>query len=115
MVQCLKNTITQHSTTGGSPNEAVKLSNRMDVWLSIPSKANFNRKYPPLKVGDQVRTYVKPKSFKKGYESVWSSKVYTVQLIKDGSYLFNDYEKRRIYRRHELLKVDGAEGHTGVV
>ena len=47
------------------------------------------------------------------YESVWSDKVYTRQLIKDGTYLLNDYEKRRVYRRHELLKTDGSEGKSG--
>ena len=85
----------------------------MEVWLNISNKATYNRRYPPIKVSDQVRVYQKPKSFKKGYESVWSTKVYTIQLIKDGVYSFNDYEKRRIYRRHELLKVNASEGKDG--
>ena len=104
---------TKHSTTGFSPNEAKKKDNHMDVWLNISSKANFNRKYPPLKVFDKVRVYQKPKSFKKGYESVWPKEVYTITFIKDGAYLLNDYEKRRVYRRHELLKVDASEGKDG--
>ena len=39
--------------------------------------------------------------------------IYTITFIKDGAYLLNGYEKRRIYRRHELLKVDGAEAKAG--
>ena len=104
---------TKHSTTGMQPNEAKKKDNHFEVWLNISNKATYNRKYQPLKVGDKVRTYVKPKSFKKGYESVWSKEVYTIQLIKDGTYLLNDYQKKRVYKRHELLRIDGAEGKDG--
>ena len=38
---------TKHSTTGVSPNEAIKPSNHMEVWLNISNKAKFNRRYPP--------------------------------------------------------------------
>ena len=54
---------TKHSTTGLAPNEAKKHSNHMEVCLNIYNKATYNRKYPMLKVGRKVRTYVKPKSF----------------------------------------------------
>ena len=37
---------TKHSTTGMQPNEAVKPSNHMEVWLNICSKTTYNRKYP---------------------------------------------------------------------
>ena len=104
---------TKHSTTDFSPNEAKKKDNHFDVWLNIYSKANFNRKYPPLKVSDQVRVYQKPKSMKKESDSYWSTNVYTVMFIKDKQYLLNDYEKKRVYHRHELLKVEGAEGKDG--
>ena len=101
---------TKHSTTGLPPNEATNKSNNFEVWLNISNKATYNRKYQPLKVGDKVRTYVEPKSFKKGYESVWSKEVYTIQLIKDGTYLLNDYQKKRVYHRHEMLKINASEG-----
>ena len=104
---------TKHSTTDFSPNEAKKKDNHFDVWLNIYSKANFNRKYPPLKVGNKVRVYQKPKSMKKGTDSYWSKDVYTITFIKDKQYLLNDYEKKRVYHRHELLKVDGVEGKDG--
>ena len=66
-----------------------------------------------MKIGDKVRTYVKPNSFKKRYESVWSKEVYAIELIKDGTYLLNDYQKKNVYHRHEMLKVDGTEGKDG--
>ena len=104
---------TKHSTTGLAPNEAVKPSSHMDVWLSISSKATYNRNYPPLKIGSQVRTYVKPHNMKKGHGCSWSNQVYTIQLIKYGTYLLNGYQERRVYRRHELLRVDASEGKYG--
>ena len=95
------------------PNEAVKPSNHMEIWLNICSKATYNRKCPHLKIGSQVRTYVQPKSMKKGHGSSWSRETYTIQLIKYGTYLLNDYQKRRVYRRNELLKINASEGNYG--
>ena len=66
----------------------------MEVCFNISNKATYNRKYPPLSVGQTVRTYVKPKSFKQGYESVWSKDIYTITFIKYGTYLLNDYQKK---------------------
>ena len=103
---------TKHSTTGLAPNEAVKPSNHFDVWLNISSEATYNRKYPPLEIGDKVRTYVKPKSMKKGTDSVWSKEVFEITLIKDKQYFINDF-RRRVWNRHELLKVTASEGKDG--
>ena len=58
------------------PNDAVKSSDDFDVWLNINRKATYTRKYKPIKVGDKVRTYVKPTSMKKGNVSVWSKDIY---------------------------------------
>ena len=58
------------------PNDAVKPSNRFDVCLTINSKATYNRKLKPIKIGGKVRTHVKPKSMKKGTDSVWSKEVH---------------------------------------
>ena len=106
---------TKHSTTGMTPHMAKQSSNHVEGWLNIHNKAKFNRKYPPLKVGDSVRVYIKPKSFKKGYESAWSANVYNVVRISDDKkqFLVNDYTKRRVYSRHELLKIEGVEGKSG--
>ena len=101
---------TVHSTINMTPNEAKDKKNHFEVWLNIYNNSNFARKYPPLKVGDSVRTYIKKKEgFKKGYESNWSSNVYKVIFYKDKQYLVND-NKRRLYSRHELLKITGVEG-----
>ena len=56
---------TPHKTTSLSPNQAKLDSNRMKVWLNIKGKAKFNRTYPPLRVGDKVRTYIKPNMYTK--------------------------------------------------
>ena len=103
---------TPHSTINMSPNQAKDKKNHFEVWLNIYNNSNFSRKYPPLKVGDSVRTYVKPKTFRKGYESSWSKEVYKVMFFKDKQYTIND-NKKRLYSRHELLKISGAEGKDG--
>ena len=100
-----------HSTTGISPNTAKQGNNNIEVWLNIRNKADFNRKYPPLKKGSQVKTYIKPGSFKKGYESRWSKDVYRIMNIsEDGKQFMVNNNTRRLYSRHELLLVKGSEG-----
>ena len=47
---------TKHSTTGMTPVEAKQTNNHDDVCLNIDNKANYNRRYPPLNNGSQVRT-----------------------------------------------------------
>ena len=72
-------------------------------------------KYPPIKKGSEVRTYVKPGSFKKGYESRWNSTVNKVIAITDDKKSFMvDNNSRRLYSRHELLLVRGVEGKDTV-
>lgn len=103
-----------HSTTGMSPNTAKQGNNNIEVWLNIRNKADFNRKYPPLKKGSQVKTYIKPGSFKKGYESRWSKDVYRIMNIsEDGKQFMVNNNTRRLYSRHELLLVKGSEGKDG--
>ena len=105
---------TKHSTTGFSPNEATQGNNNIEIWLNIYNKANFNRKYPPLFKDSEVRTYIKPKTMSKGYESRWSKEVYKVIAITDDKkqFMVNNNSKR-LYSRHELLLVRGAEGKDG--
>ena len=97
-----------HGTTGLSPIDARKDINSMQVYLNIKQKAQFKRKYPPLHVSDSVRIYIKPGSFKKGYDSSWSKDVFKITFIKDNQYLVNN-NTRRVYNRWELLKIEGAE------
>ena len=65
-------------------------------------------------MSDQVRTYIKPHTFKKVYQSSWSKEVYKIIYISpDGKeFLVND-TKRKVYNRWELLKITGVEGKDG--
>ena len=101
---------TTHSTTNMTPHDAKKKDNHIEVWLNTRNKATFARTYPPLKVGDTVRTYIKPHTFKKGYQPSWSKEVYKITFIKDHQYLIGDGVRKRVWNIHELLKVDGVEG-----
>ena len=101
---------TEHSTINMKPNEAKDKKNHFEVWLNIHNKSNFARKYPPLKVGDNVRVYIKKKTgFTKGYDPKFSKEIYKVLFYKDKQYLVNN-NTRKLYSRHELLKVNAAEG-----
>ena len=102
---------TKHSTIDMSPNNAKQGNNNIEIWLNIYNKAKFNRKYPPIKMGSEVRTYIKPKTMTKGYESKWSANVYNVIAVSDDGkqYMVNNNTKK-LYSRHELLLVRGAEG-----
>ena len=103
---------TSRPTAGMKPDDAVKSSNHFDVWLNIHSEATYNSKYMPIKVGDEVRTYVKPKSMKKGTDSVWSKEVFEITFVKDKQYLINGH-RQHVWNRHELLKIESAEGKDG--
>ena len=95
---------TEHSTIHMKPNEARKESNKLMVSFNLWSNAKRNRRYPEIKVGDEVRVMIKKDSKTKGYMPKWSTDKYTVTFIKDHNYLIND-GKRKVYVRHELLKV----------
>ena len=105
---------TKHSTIEMSPNQARQGNNNIEILFNIHSKASFNRKYPPLKKGSEVRTYIKPKTMTKGYESKWSKEVYKVVAITDDKkqFLISNNSKR-LYSRHELLLVRGTESKDG--
>ena len=101
---------TPHSTIKLTPNEAHNPENRFKVLVSIRKKTQWNRSYPKLEVGSLVRTRVKKHTFKKGYTSSWSDKVFEVTFIKDGQYLIGNDNRHRIWNRHDLLLVPGVEG-----
>ena len=101
---------TTHSTIRMSPNQAKQGNNNIEVWLNIESKATYSRSYPPMKKGTVVRTYIKPKSMSKGYDSRWTSTVYKVVAITDdGKSFMVSNNSKRLYSRHELLLVRGVE------
>ena len=103
-----------HGTIEMTPIEARKPENQIQVFFNIRQKAQFKRKYPDLKMSDQVRTYIKPHTFKKGWDTSWSKEIYKIiHISADGKqFLVND-NKRKVYNRHELLKITGAEGKDG--
>ena len=103
---------TLHSTTGMKPNEAKKKDNHFEVRLNISSNATYSRKSPPLKVGDKVITFVKPKSMKKGTDSVWSKEIFEITFNTCKQQLINGF-RRRVRNRFGLLKIDGAQGKDG--
>jgi len=63
-------------------------------------------------VGSFVRIYEPPKH-KKGYKSVWSSRVYKITFMNDNGYLIDDFSKRKVFQRNELLKVQGNQDKDG--
>ena len=103
-----------HGTIEMSPIDARKPDNQIQVYMNIRQKAQFKRRYPKLSKDDQVRVYIKPHTFKKGYQSSWSREVYKIIYISpDGKeFLVND-NKRKVYNRWELLKITGVEGKDG--
>jgi hypothetical protein len=99
-----------HGTTKLSPIEARHDKNRLNVLLNITLKAQYNRTYPELVMGSSVRTYIKPGSFKKGYESRWSPQAHKIiHITPDGKQYIVDNGQRRLYSRHELLRIKGVD------
>ena len=82
------------------------------MYLNIRKHAQYKRSYPNISVGDSVRTYIKPHTFKKGYDSAWSKEVYTVTFVKDNQFMVND-NKRKVYNRWELLRIEDSQGKDG--
>jgi len=103
-----------HGTTGMTPEDARKDTNSIEVYMHIRQKAQFKRLYPPLVVGDTVRTIVKRHTFTKGYNSSWSVHVYKIiHVSDDGKQLLVNDGKKKVYNRWELLKIQGVEGKDG--
>ena len=96
---------TEHSVTKVTPNDALKKDNEMIVKFNLELKSRRQRKYPELKKDDEVRVLQKKEAGKtKGYFPKWSKVIYKVLHIRDSDYMIND-GKRKLYLRHELLKV----------
>ena len=45
------------------------------------------------------------KTGSKDYKDKWSKETYEITYIKGGDYLISDINRKRIFLRHELLKV----------
>ena len=96
---------TEHTTTKMSPMDATKPENTLKVKFNLEMAAKRNRKYPELKKDDRVRVMEKPtKTGKKGYDPKWSPQTFKVLVVDGKQYMVNN-NKRKVYNRHELLKV----------
>ena len=63
-------------------------------------------------MGSFVRIYEAHKH-KKGYTFVWSSKVYNSTFMNENGYLIDDYSKKNMFQRNELLNIQGNEDTEG--
>jgi hypothetical protein len=89
---------TIHNTIKMSPNEATIHKNQLMVSFNIWDNVKRNRKYPDIKVGDEVRVMIKKDNKTKGYFPKWSVDKYTITFInKDNEYLINDNKKKTVY------------------
>ena len=63
-----------------------------------------------IQVGDKVRIMLKKKTFTKSHDPKFSKDIYTVTHIsRDGGYLINNPDHRRIWLRHELRLIKSSE------
>ena len=94
-------------TTGLTPYEAREPKNEAHVRTMLEVNAIHKRKYPDLKVGDEVKLYHKKDKLDKERISVWSQTVYAVREIKHekGQEMFYLANYPKPVLRHELLKV----------
>ena len=96
---------TEHSTIQIKPNEAGEKRNHLWVSWHLQNDAKRNRKYPDISKGDMVRVHIKPKIGTKAHEPKWSSTRHKVIRIDGNSYLIDYLPKKKLFLRHELLKV----------
>ena len=58
-----------------------------------------------FQAGDMVSVHIKPKHGAKGHEPKWSSTRHIVIRIDGNKYLTDYFSKKKLFLRHELLKV----------
>lgn len=88
-----------------TPDKARDKKNTLTVKVNLELHAKHKRKYPEIKVGDQVRIYTKKKNFQKERVPVWSEATYEVEEITENytQRFFHVKGKDKPYMRHELL------------
>jgi len=98
---------TEHTTTKLKPTEATKKENFLWTAWHIANNARKEKKYPHLSINDKVRINIKPKkSITKDHDPRWTKEVYQITYItSDGRYMLNHPTRRKVFLRHELLKV----------
>ncbi len=97
-----------HDTTKLTPKEAEKDENAMTVKANIVLKSKQMRRYPPLRVGDEVKIYKKPakRQFENSYNNKWvgPTKVNRISYSNNLTYYHVDDDAKPMLR-HELLKL----------
>ena len=82
-----------------------KKENHLWVNWHLQNNAKSARKYPDIKAGDMVRVHIKPKIGTKAHEPKWTSTRHKVIRIDGNSYLVDYMTKKKVFLRHEMLKV----------
>ena len=96
-----------HSSTKLTPNEARKKKNEYTVKLNLEVRALKNRKYPEIRVGDEVKVMRKKGIAEKERTSNWLNETFKVTSIEEklGQKYYHLEGRPRAHLRYELLKV----------
>ena len=96
-----------HSAHDMTPTDAHKKGNHLEVKMKLEMNRIKTRKYPPVRVGDEVKIYRKKWISEKERTSNWSSVKYKVSRVekKLGQDYFSVEGMNRPYLRSEILKV----------
>ena len=96
--------------------EALTMNNHIDVKLRLLANKKHRTNYPPLEVGDRVKTY-KKKELARTKErcSVWSQSVYTIESISEqlGQKVYKLTGLAKKYLRHELFESIVSQQQPG--
>jgi hypothetical protein len=94
-----------------TPDKARNRKNILTVKVNLELHAKHKRKYPEIKVGDDVRIYTKKKNFQKERVPVWSEAVFEVEEITENynQKFFHVKGKDKPYMRHEILLVPNSK------
>ena len=95
-----------HSAHNMTPNDAHKKGNHLEVKMKLEMNRIKTRKYPPVRVGDEVKIYRKKGISEKERTSNWSSVKYKVSRVekKLGQDYYSVEGMNRPYLRSEILK-----------
>jgi hypothetical protein len=72
-----------HTSTKMTPSEAIKPGNQIKVKVNLEMRASHTRKYPEVKVGDEVRMLQQKTVRSKERVGIWQKERRTVALITE--------------------------------
>jgi len=106
LIMTAYNTRYEHSATGMKPSEAREPVNEAGAKMQMSLKQRHNRTYPPLKVGDKVKTLLtsSKNKFRKEHIPLYSDQSFEITQIepKYGQTFYTVNGERRL--RNELFK-----------